>query len=210
VISAHSLSLELAKFRTTEEYSLFQFFNKEGLSMLHPDALSVLNILNKNSINTTLEIGSCKGGSTIALCTNICKKVIAIENNHAHIRDSLVNYHLYDVHTQITLLQGFSYEPDIKQKVGEILDSSIGLFVIDSDGCVSRDLLDYGSFLDPQALLVFDDYYSLYAYEKEHLVREVVDLLMEQQAVQSLGVYGWGTWVGVVIDKEKLKILENL
>lgn len=210
MISAHTLSLELAKFRTTEEYSLFQFLNKEGLSMLHPDALAVLNILNKGSINTTLEIGPCKGGSTIALCTNTCKKVISIENNHAHIRDSQDNYHLYDVHNQITLLQGSSYEPDIKQKVGELLDSSIGLLVIDSDGCVSRDLLDYSCFLDSQALLVLDDYYSPYAYEKEHIVREAVDLLIKQQAVQSLGVYGWGTWVGLVKNKDKLKILENL
>jgi predicted O-methyltransferase YrrM len=210
VLSNHQLTLELAKFRTTEEYSLFQFLNKEGLSMLHPDTLSVLNILNKGSINTTLEIGPCKGGSTIALCTNTYKKVISIENNHAHYRDSLDNYHLYDVHNQITLLQGSSYEPDIKQKVGELLDSSIGLFVVDSDGCVSRDLLDYSSFLDSHTLLVLDDYYSPHAYEKEHLVRKAVDLLIEQQAVQSLGVYGWGTWCGQLISKEKLKILENL
>jgi len=205
MFSAHSLSLELAKFRLKESYTTFKFLNSSHISMLHPDALAVLNILS-SSCSNILEIGPCKGGSTIALCTNNNNHVITIEKDSTHIVDLKSTFILYDVSNQVTLLEGCSYSSEILQRVSSIFNNKkISLLVIDSDGCVKRDLLDFYSFLDSQCYLVIDDYYSPLAKEKEQPTQDLIDTLLVNNIVESLGIYGWGTFVGKLIDKPRLE-----
>jgi hypothetical protein len=68
---------------------------------------------------------------------------------------------------------------------------------IDSDGHVARDIEKYGCLLLNKCVLVLDDYESDLAPEKSALIKDWVDSSIDSGQVCSLGIYGWGTWVGV-------------
>lgn len=183
--------------------------------MLHADALAVLNILSRYSSQSIVEIGPRLGGSTIALCSDLKKNIITIEkggsiDNSSIITELKTNLILYDIKKYVTLIEAPSFEPATIKKVRTLIDKAISLFVVDSDGQVDRELSDYYEMLDTNCILVFDDYISYNDGRrppggKENEVKAVVDRLLCNKAVESLGVYGWGTWVGKIVDKEKIK-----
>jgi hypothetical protein len=68
--------------------------------------------------------------------------------------------------------------------------------MIDADGDAQRDLGLYRDLLVDGCHVVIDDYFGLTPDGKDAVTRPQVDALAAAGELQTLGVYGWGTWVG--------------
>jgi predicted O-methyltransferase YrrM len=184
----------------------------KNISMLHEEVLYLLDYFGARSKGVVMEIGSYVGGSTVVLARAAGRRgtgpIISVEkggrHNHPEIpsvdifRDLQMNLQRFGVSSQVLLLNGTSKEPRILQKVKEtVVERGIDLLLIDADGHVERDFDLYAEFLNDQAVLVLDDYSSPLAPEKVTLVKDWVDQAVSSRRVTSLGVWGWGTWIGM-------------
>jgi predicted O-methyltransferase YrrM len=187
----------------------------KNISMLHTDVLILLHYFAKRSEGAILEIGPYVGGSTIAICEGIkasSKKApfISIEKGgqyltHPHIPskdifdDLQKNLEKYKVKPFVKLLKGTSYDPIIIQTVQTLLNKdSIALLLIDADGNIENDFKIYLPYCKPGCILVIDDYTTESAQEKGAPTKAHIDKLVKEGKIKPFGVYGFGTWVGVV------------
>ena len=193
-------------------YSLIE--RAKQISMLHQEILALLHFFVGSSRGMVLEIGSYIGGSTVILASAAKQfgkgPIIAIEaggqSNHpdipsqdilADLKKNLENFGVSDF---VRLLNGFSNQQEIYQTVKGIVGSKeIDLLFIDADGNVARDFEVYGPLLKNGAVLVLDDYSSPLAPEKAVLVKQWADQAVSEGRVKSLGVWGWGTWIGLYV-----------
>jgi predicted O-methyltransferase YrrM len=181
------------------------------ISMLHEEVLALLYHLVSVSGGRVLEIGTYVGGSTVVMARaaadhgrpaivsiepggRLDHNLIPSEDIFGDLQRNLTRLDLQG-HTQ--LLHGFSSSPDIIHSVkSSIPPKGVGLLVIDADGNVERDIGLYAELLMDGAVVVLDDYTSTGAPEKSILIKEWVDSAVARGDVQSLGVWGWGTWIG--------------
>ena len=83
------------------------------------------------------------------------------------------------------------------EKVKELAGAQqFDLLMMGTDGLVQQDLTLYRPLLRAGAYLMVDDFYAPGAPEKEATTSIELNALERQGTVQSLGVYGWGTWLG--------------
>lgn len=181
-------------------------------SMLHLDVLLLIYHFAKTCAGDILEIGAFVGAATIAAARGVRdsgkpKTLIAIEPGgsvkHPRLatrniwRDLERNLAKQGVSEMITLIKGYSFEPAtisaVRQKLGS---GEIGLFIVDADANVQRDIGFYGDKLADGCWMVIDDYHGPDTNIKVTQTRTEVDALVAAGALESLGFYGWGTWVG--------------
>jgi hypothetical protein len=94
-------------------------------------------------------------------------------------------------------MEGFTTDPPIDAAVDRILAGrKIGFLFLDADGNVERDFEHYRARLSRGSILVYDDYFSEYAPEKQTPIKIWVDQAVASGVVEDLGLYRWGTWVG--------------
>lgn len=144
--------------------------------------------------------------------------------SHPHIpsddifRDLLRNIERHGVKKEVHPVQGYSHERKVASLIASELCphespkgwtdrfrrffkgrtpdcNSYKLFSIDSDGKLQRDFGICHSLLADDAYLVIDDYIST-AKDKNAFIVDWVDAAVEFGLLSSLGVYGWGTWIG--------------
>jgi predicted O-methyltransferase YrrM len=181
------------------------------ISMLHFESLYLLRSLAARTKDAIVEVGSYIGGSTIALGRGIQigggGPLISVEMggsypNHAvptHdiITDLKSNVEHYGLAKIVHILEGFTTEAAIDAAVNRILDGrKIGLLFLDADGNVERDFDLYRTRLSRGSILVYDDYLSEQAPEKQTTIKAWVDQAVASGFVENLGFYRWGTWVG--------------
>jgi predicted O-methyltransferase YrrM len=178
--------------------------------MLGIDVLVLIYHFAKVADGDILEIGSFVGGSTVAAAMGARdsgkqKKLISIEpggrlRDHRlatkdifkDLKKNLSRVGLLDA---VTLINGSSFEEKTISAVREMTGpGSVGLFIFDADANVRRDIDCYGDRFAPGCWVVIDDYIS--ATEKGGPTRVQVDELVAAGRLQSLGFYGWGTWIG--------------
>jgi predicted O-methyltransferase YrrM len=164
-----------------------------------------------------LEIGSYIGGSTIAIAMGVKDRncdttpFLSVEPGGKYLehpeypsadiaRDLRINLGMADVSQYVTILEGYSSDPLIRDKVHDTLNNSgISLLFIDADGEIGRDLDSYRSLIKSDCLVVFDDYHAQAETLPEHKdvrVRSVVDEEVRNGRLEPFGVFGWGTWFG--------------
>jgi predicted O-methyltransferase YrrM len=102
----------------------------------------------------------------------------------------------------VTLLNGFSYDSKVVESVNQATGrKKIDLLIVDADGDVGRDFVTYHHLLHHLlkvgAIIVLDDYASRWAPEKAQPVKEWVDWTVSSGTLSPLGVWGWGTWIGI-------------
>lgn len=181
-------------------------------SMLHLDVLLLIYHFAKTCPGDILEIGAFVGAATIAAARGVrdCgkdKTLIAIEPGgsvkHPRLatrniwRDLERNLAKQGVSEMVTLIKGYSFEPATISAVRQALGSEeIGLFIVDADANVQRDIGSYGDKLADGCWMVIDDYHGPAENIKVTQTRTEVDALIAAGALESLGFYGWGTWVG--------------
>lgn len=180
--------------------------------MLHPDVLVLLYHFAKYSTGAVLEIGSYIGGATVAISFGLRdsgadRQFISVEPggaypDHPHlptkdiIADLKMNLQKWDVAEHVQLVTGFSREAHVYDSVKSAVGASrIGLICIDADGHVDKDLEIYGSLLSSGTYLVVDDY-SGNEEIKVLPTKRTLDAMVENNQLECLGIYGWGTWVG--------------
>ena len=181
-------------------------------SMLHLDVLTLIYHFAATSPGNVLEIGPYLGGSTMAAALGVRasarnRKLVSIEpggKHHHHrlpskdiLRDLKKNLAKQRVADLVTVIDGYSWDPKIVTAVHEQLPArNVGLLLIDADGDAQRDLQLYRDLLLPGCHVVIDDYFGLQDGGKDAITRPQVDALAAAGELQTLGVYGWGSWVG--------------
>jgi predicted O-methyltransferase YrrM len=207
------LSLALAYCRSLPVY--FQLIDlNHRTSMLHPDALAVLYYLVQHA-GRVLELGPYVGGSTIALAWGLRDAardghIVSVELGGAYehpthgtddvLRDLRANLTAHDVQGQVRVIAGNSRDPEVVAAVERESGEGFDLMVMDTDGLVAQDFALYGAMLRPRAYVVVDDYFAPGAAHKEAVTREELARVCNERAIECLGVYGWGTWVGRMVD----------
>jgi predicted O-methyltransferase YrrM len=181
------------------------------ISMLHYETLYLLRALAARITDAIVEVGPYIGGSTIALGRGIQigggGPLISVEMggsypNHAVPTDDIIsdlksNVQAYGLAKSVHILEGFTTEAAIDAAVNRILDGrKIGLLFLDADGNVERDFELYRGRLSRGSILVYDDYLSEQAPEKQTTIKAWVDQAVASGIAENLGLYRWGTWVG--------------
>jgi len=184
----------------------------ERYSMLHVDVLLLVYHFAKNCVGHIVEIGAFLGGSTLAAALGVRdsgrdKALIAIEPGgklkHERLgtknilRDLERNLAKHGISEMVTLIKGHSFEVPTISAVRQRLGSDpIGLLIIDADGGVQRDINCYAEHLADGCWLVIDDYAGPAVNIKVTPTRRDVDALVVEGRLETLGFYGWGTWIG--------------
>ena len=181
-------------------------------SMLHIDALLLLYYFAKTTAGAVLEIGSYVGGGTIAAAWGVrdsgkSRSIISIEPGGACVhprlptknilKDLKKNLAKHGVADRVTLMEGFSRDKKIVAAVKDLLPpGGVDLLIIDADGDVKGNLDLYGSLLSENCWVLLDDYYCPALGSKDVIVRPQVHALVDAGQLETLGFYGWATWVG--------------
>jgi len=185
---------------------------RDKYSMLHLDVLILIYHFAKICSGNILEIGAFIGGATIAAAFGVrdsgqSKKLIAIEPGGSvkHKRLGTRNI-LHDlernlvrqrVSEMVTLIKGRSFDAATIQAVNERLGrDKIGLLILDADAAKRRDVECYRDKFTNNCWMVIDDCYGIDSNEKITPSRADVDALVAAGLLESLGFYGWSTWVG--------------
>jgi predicted O-methyltransferase YrrM len=181
-------------------------------SMLHIDVLLLLYYFAKTTMGSILEIGSYVGGGTIAVAWGVRdsgqrRNIISIQPGGACVhprlptknilKDLKKNLAKHGVSDRVTLMEGLSRDKGIVAAVrGMLPRGSVDLLIIDADGDIKRNLDLYGSLLSENCWVVLDDYYCPAPGSKDVIVRPQVRALVDAGQLETLGFYGWATWVG--------------
>ena len=185
---------------------------RDKYSMLHLDVLILIYHFAKICAGGILEIGAFVGGATIAAALGVRdsgaqKKLIAIEPGgsvkHKRLgtrnifRDLERNLARQRVSELVTTIKGRSFDPATISAVNDALGADkIGLLILDADAAKRRDIDCYGERFVNGCWMVIDDYYGTDANAKITPSRADVDALTTAGYLESLGFYGWSTWVG--------------
>ena len=201
----------LPHYRSLPIHADLNLLNISGVSMLNVDVLVLLYHLARYTQGMVLELGAYKGGGSIAMGWGLRDsgrkaKVTSVElggrwDHPTHgssdiLRDLSANLRSHGVTDYVTVVPGNSRDTAIIKSVRQIMGSQVDLLCIDSEGLVQEDLDIYRDLLAPRAYLVVDDYFSPGAPHKVEPTRNCITSLERSGAVQPLGIYGWGTWIG--------------
>lgn len=181
------------------------------ISMLNIEVLILIKYLAGCSNGAVVEFGPYIGGSTIMLANSRYRQnklTISVEPGGAHnhptlttndiFSDLIENLKKYQVFHKVTLIKSHSRTDKTIKEIGDLVGKNgIGMLMIDSDGSVGTDMEMYDKYLNNQCILVFDDYISTHAPEKTTLIKAWVDDNTLTGKLKSLGVFGWGTWIGI-------------
>ena len=178
--------------------------------MLGIDAIVMLYHCAKCCSGDILEVGAYTGGATIAMAMGVRdsatrKNIISIERgcrvDHPRVgtkdsfKDLQKNLKRFGFLDQVTLINGCSFAPDTMAAVRRLSSPrSIGLFVLDADANVRRDINCYSDRFADRCWMVIDDY--LGGADKSGKLRMQVDELIGAKRLEPLGFYGFGTWIG--------------
>ena len=181
-------------------------------SMLHIDVLLLIYYFAKTTARSVLEIGAYLGGGTIAAAWGVRdsgrdRSIISIEPGGAceHprlptkniLKDLKKNLAKRGVSDRITLLEGFSRDKEVVAAANQRLSpGSVDLLIIDADGDIKGAIDLYGHLLSPECWMVIDDYYCPAPGSKDVFVRPQIHSLVNAGQLETLGFYGWATWVG--------------
>jgi predicted O-methyltransferase YrrM len=181
------------------------------ISMLHSETLYLLRSLAARTKDAIIEVGPYIGGSTIALGRGLQMggggPLISVEMGGSYpshavptndiITDLKSNVEAYGLTGVVHIIEGFTTDAAVDIAVNCILDGRpIGLLFLDADGNVERDFELYRGRLSRGSILVYDDYLTEQAPEKQTTIKAWVDQAVASGFVESLGLYRWGTWVG--------------
>jgi predicted O-methyltransferase YrrM len=209
--NAAQVSFLVSYYRPTPIAASFDNF-KNSLSMLHADVLTLLYHFGAYAEGNILELGPFIGGSTIALawgardsqrkCRFVTVEAGGAFNHPTMGAKDIVgslrgNLREHEVEDRVEIVVGNSRAQEVVDQVFQAVPSkSVGLLVIDSDGLVKNDFEIYAPLLSDHAFLVVDDYFCPGNIEKGNHTKEGIDHLEREGVVETLGVFGWGTWVG--------------
>lgn len=185
-------------------------------SMLHPVVLTTLEHLASTVDGVIVEIGAYVGGATIAMARGVrdsgrVTPMVTIEFGGEYLThpdlpsadifgDLQRNLSTRGLDHLVTLYRGMSADQAALDAVSTAMaarDARIGLLCIDADGKVQRDFDLYLPWCADGCVLVVDDYATTDLHTKAQTTQEAVQKLMAEGKAQELGVYGYGTWMGI-------------
>lgn len=190
------------------------------ISMLPPATLARLALLASETSGGILEVGAYIGGASAALAIGSAGRVrhAVIEAGGAHphptlpsadiIADWRANMNKFGLSDGPVMFEGWAQQAEIRDAALEHT-GEIGLLVIDADGDLAPIVKPLAPAMQATCRLVFDDYYSPGAPEKEALVRSWVDFHVSAGRFITDSVES-GTWFGRIADREALIYLASM
>jgi predicted O-methyltransferase YrrM len=185
-------------------------------SMLHPIVLTTVEHLASSVTGVIVEVGAYVGGATIAMARGVRDagrktRIVTIEGGGEYLThpdlpsadifgDLQRNLQSRGLDRLVTLYRGMSDDQAALDLVRETLianDARIGMLCIDADGKVQRDFDLYLPWCADGCVLVVDDYAATGLHNKALPTQEAVQRLIANGRAQELGVYGYGTWMGI-------------
>lgn len=185
-------------------------------SMLHPVVLTTIEHLASTSRGVIVEVGAYVGGATIAMARGVRDSgretpIVTIELGGEYLThpdlpsddifgDLQRNLQSRLLDHLVTLYRGRSDDQaalDVVSTTMAAHDARIGMLCIDADGKVQRDFDLYLPWCADGCVLVVDDYLATGLHAKALSTQEAVQKLLAEGKAQELGVYGYGTWMGI-------------
>ncbi len=204
-----------------DERQLLEFADK--ISMLKADALLRLRSLAASCGGPVIELGPYIGGSTVALASGAQSTVVSVElggpNPHHDslpttdtIADLDMNLRKVNLRKQVSIVAGHFRDTASFDKVREQIGAEgAALLFVDIHPATELALCLYAELLQPNSVIVIDDYSSEIAADKAQFVSNFVDAGVKQGILIEDGVYGWGTWFGRLNGPpDRLKELHHL
>ncbi len=185
-------------------------------SMLHPDVLTSLEHFAASVTGVIVEIGAYVGGATIAMARGVRDSghdtpIVTIEPGgahpgHPHLPSTDIggdlrrNLRSRGLEHYVTVYEGFSSDQGALATVASLLaarGAQVAMLCIDADGQVQRDFDLYLPLCADGCLLSVDDYLTNGEHTKAEPTQAAVGALLATGRARELGVYGYGTWMGV-------------
>lgn len=185
-------------------------------SMLHPIVLTTVEHLASTVTGVIVEIGAYVGGATIAMARGVrdagrTTPIVTIEGGGEYLAhpdlpsadifgDLQRNLRSRGLDHMVSLYRGMSDDPAALDLVRATLaanDARIGMLCIDADGLVQRDFDLYLPWCADGCVLVVDDYAATGLHAKALSTQQAVQSLVAAGRAEELGVYGYGTWMGI-------------
>ena len=201
----------VAAYRHEPIFRRLQKFGKRQ-AMVHIDVLLLTYHLARICRGCILEIGAFRGGTTVPAAWGIrdggrAKKFITIEAGGSYRKHRLATRNILrtlrrnlarqGVLERVTIVEGYSFKPDVVAAVRRALEADeIGLLILDADANCKRDIDRYGRKLMDGCWLIIDDYGGKADNPKVSPTKTQVDQMADAGRLVPLGYYGFGTWVG--------------
>jgi len=185
-------------------------------SMLHPIVLTTVEHLASTVTGVIVEVGAYVGGATIAMARGVRDAgrqtpIVTIEGGGEYLThpdlpsadifgDLQRNLRSRGLDHLVTLHRGMSDDPAAIALVRATLaahQARIGMLCIDADGLVQRDFDLYLPWCADGCVLVVDDYAATGLHLKAQTTQAAVQKLLADGKAKELGVYGYGTWMGI-------------
>lgn len=184
-------------------------------SMLHPAVLTAIEHFAAGATGPIIEVGAYVGGATIAMARGVrdagrTTPIITIERGGAYLEhpqlpsadicaDLQHNLKVRGLDSFVHLHRGLSTDAAVLDRVRDTVAAHgpIGLLCLDADGLVQRDFDLYLPWCAAGCVLVVDDYAATGLHEKALSTQQGVQRLIDAGKAFSLGVHGYGTWMGL-------------
>jgi len=185
-------------------------------SMLHPIVLTTVEHLASTVTGAIVEVGAYVGGATIAMARGVRDAgrktpIVTIEGGGEYLThpdlpsadifgDLQRNLRSRGLDHLVSLYRGMSDDPAALELVRATLtthNARIGMLCIDADGLVQRDFDLYLPWCADGCVLVVDDYTATGLHAKALSTQQAVQKLIADGKAHELGVYGYGTWMGI-------------
>lgn len=184
-------------------------------SMLHPAVLTAIEHFAAGATGPIVEIGAYVGGATIAMARGVrdagrTTPILTIEPGGTHLAhpelpsadicaDLEHNLRVRGLDGFVHIHRGLSTDAAVLDRVRETVAAhgAIGLLCLDADGLVQRDFDLYLPSCAEGCVLVVDDYAATGLHEKALPTQQGVQRLLDAGKAFSLGVHGYGTWMGL-------------
>jgi predicted O-methyltransferase YrrM len=216
--------------RSTRRYAKFQasspqFIEAKKRSMLHAQTLALITYFANHARGGILELGPYLGAATALIATEVARSgngpFVSIELGGVHEHDELPSQDIFadcrrylterGVIEHVHLINGHSGDPATVEQVNKIFrGTKIDLLIIDADGQVERDMVNFAPLLMDGCVLVIDDYESKIAPEKAVTVKPWVDQAVREGRISKIGLFPWSTWVGQVGARPTISAMKRL
>ena len=179
-------------------------------SMLSWEVLALLHYFARLTDGAVLELGPYMGASTIVLAKAAAVRdapIITVEKGGAHDHPTLPstdilgdlkrNLQSHGVSDRVRVVEGKNQDPNVIRQIRDAVgESKVGLLVIDADGQVERDIVNFAPLCRPYCYLVIDDYVSSYADAMATQTKPYIDSMVADGELREFGVYGVSDYAG--------------
>lgn len=180
----------------------------EFRSQMHVDVMMLAYHVAKIMGGDILELGIFEGGLSVCLAKGLADASFPLSSGRALHLDSwdvaiertTARMKAFGLQTGGIWKANFRDNAMVDRVSAWLGGNKISILVLDNDGNCHCDLKYFLQFTIRGSILIIDDYVSSWADNWKVLkTQDGVKRFSQAGYIQALGVYGWGTWIGIVL-----------